>query len=55
MEIPYKQLSSDALRGIVEEFITRDGTDYGREEVPLEQKIDAALGHIRRGTVASPS
>jgi len=37
--IPCDQLSPDTLRAIIEEFVTRDGTDYGETEVPLEQKI----------------
>ena len=39
MEIPYKELSEDALRAIVEEFITREGTDYGDHEYSLDDKI----------------
>jgi uncharacterized protein YheU (UPF0270 family) len=40
MIIPYEQLSSDALQGLIEEFITREGTDYGVEEVSLNTKVD---------------
>jgi uncharacterized protein YheU (UPF0270 family) len=29
MIIPYTMLSPDTLRGIVEEFVLREGTDYG--------------------------
>lgn len=39
-------LSKQALRGLVEEFVSRDGTDYGREEKTLEQKVDAVLRQI---------
>ncbi len=37
--IPYTQLSAQALAGVVEEFVTRDGTDYGMQELSLESKI----------------
>lgn len=37
--IPWKELSPEALTGIIEEFVTRDGTDYGEVEVCLEDKI----------------
>jgi uncharacterized protein YheU (UPF0270 family) len=29
MMIPHRMLSPDALRGVIEVFITREGTDYG--------------------------
>lgn len=32
-------LSPEALRGLLEEFITREGTDYGHREVSLDDKI----------------
>ncbi|WP_457551673.1 YheU family protein [Desulfobacula sp.] len=28
LKIPYGQLSPEALYGVIEEFVTRDGTDY---------------------------
>src|SRR6266849_1499383 len=30
--IPHRRLSPDALRGVIEAFITREGTDYGPHE-----------------------
>ncbi|HJN94722.1 MAG: hypothetical protein CMQ15_03555 [Gammaproteobacteria bacterium] len=44
MEIPYTELSDEALRGIIEEYITREGTEYGTREFSLEQKIE----HVRQ-------
>jgi uncharacterized protein YheU (UPF0270 family) len=29
MIIPHRMLSPDALRGVIEAFVTREGTDYG--------------------------
>lgn len=34
-----RDLSSEALRGVIEEFITREGTDYGLVEASLERKV----------------
>jgi uncharacterized protein YheU (UPF0270 family) len=34
--IPVNKLSPDALQGVIEEFISRDGTDYGEMEVSPE-------------------
>ena len=38
-KIPVNKLSAEALQGVIEEFISRDGTDYGETEVPLETKF----------------
>ena len=32
-KIPIDRLSPEALRGVIEEFISREGTDYGDREV----------------------
>lgn len=29
IQVPYQRLSDEALTGIIEEFISREGTDYG--------------------------
>jgi uncharacterized protein YheU (UPF0270 family) len=51
MEVPFQRLSADALLGLVREFVTRDGTDYGEQEVPLEAKIRAVMQQLERGEV----
>ncbi|MGH1371198.1 MAG: YheU family protein [Cellvibrionaceae bacterium] len=43
MIIPYEQLSADAVQGLIEEFITREGTDYGDVEFSLDEKVE----HVR--------
>ncbi|GAA5316504.1 MAG: YheU family protein [Candidatus Pelagadaptatus aseana] len=49
--IPYEQLSSEALNGLVEEFITREGTDYGLQEISLTDKVAQVLTQIKQGDV----
>jgi uncharacterized protein YheU (UPF0270 family) len=49
IKIPYDQLSPEALQGVVEEFVTRDGTDYGEVEVPLETKIAQVMNQLKSG------
>ncbi len=49
LKIPYDQLSPEALRGVIEEFVTRDGTDYGEIEVSLDTKISQMLGQLKSG------
>lgn len=34
--IPVNKLSPEALQGVIEEFISRDGTDYGEIEASRE-------------------
>ncbi|MDP6536734.1 MAG: YheU family protein [Gammaproteobacteria bacterium] len=48
MEIPYTELSDEALKGIIEEYITREGTEYGALELSLEQKIEQVRQQLLR-------
>lgn len=48
-EIPYEQLSQDALYGVIEEFVNREGTDYGMVEFSFEEKCQQLLGEIQTG------
>jgi uncharacterized protein len=50
-EVPYTALSADALRGLIEEFVTRSGTDYGDREVSLDEKIADVMRQLERGEV----
>ena len=52
MEIPAEALSRAALDGLIEEFVTRDGTDYGSEECTLDDKKSAVVRQLDRGEVA---
>lgn len=49
MEIPYDLLSKDALRSLVEEFVTREGTDYGHRDWDLERKVEAVMRQLKYG------
>jgi uncharacterized protein len=51
MIISYEQLSSDALQGLIEEFITREGTDYGEEEISLDIKVEQIKQLLKRREV----
>lgn len=51
MIIPPESLSEDALKGVLEEFISRDGTDYGELELSLEAKIARLKPQVVRGEV----
>lgn len=51
MEIPYKELSADALTAIIEEYITREGTEYGNQEYTLSQKVAQVRRQLQTGEV----
>ena len=51
MKIPHQQLSAEALQTLVEEFVTRDGTDYGNSEVSLEQKTRQVVQQLDKGDI----
>lgn len=44
-------LSQQALRGLIEEFVSRDGTDYGASERSLEEKVALVERQLDRGEV----
>ena len=50
MIIPWQELDQDTLRNIVESVVLREGTDYGFEELSLEQKVQRLLTLSRNGT-----
>jgi uncharacterized protein YheU (UPF0270 family) len=37
--VPYTELSADALMGVIESFVLREGTDYGERDVAFETKV----------------
>ena len=51
IEIPLNELSADALQGVLEEYVSRDGTDYGELELSLQQKTQRLLQQWQRKEV----
>ena len=51
IEIPPSDLSREALRALIEEFVTRDGTDYGAVERSLDAKVADVMHQLARGEV----
>ena len=47
--IPVNRLSPEALRGVIEEFISRDGTDYGAVETSQETKFRQVKHKLETG------
>lgn len=40
MEIPFQALNPDTLNNLIQELVTRDGTDYGESEISLAEKVE---------------
>lgn len=51
VEVPWDAIAADTLEALVEEYVTRDGTDYGDSEVPLARKVAQVREQLRRGEV----
>jgi uncharacterized protein YheU (UPF0270 family) len=47
--VPHTELSPEALRGVVESFVLREGTDYGERDVAFETKVAQVIRQLERG------
>ena len=47
--IPYQRLSPEALDAVIEEFVTREGTDYGEYDYSLDDKKQHILKQLQSG------
>jgi uncharacterized protein YheU (UPF0270 family) len=48
-KIPVNKLSPEALQGVIEEFISRVGTDYGEIEASTETKFRQVKDKLETG------
>ena len=48
MLIPHDQLEPDTLTRLIEDFVTRDGTDNG-DETPLATRVERVRRALQRG------
>jgi len=49
VRVPWRKLSEPALQGVLEEYVTREGTDYGHETYTLERKVADVRAQLERG------
>jgi uncharacterized protein len=49
VKVPPASLSPEALRGVVQAFVLREGTDYGHRDYSLEEKCAAVERQIEDG------
>ncbi|WP_369680066.1 YheU family protein [Alcanivorax jadensis] len=48
MIVPWKDLPPDTLTNLIEEFVTRDGTDYGDQEIPTTTKVEQVRNQLKK-------
>ncbi|MEH6571050.1 MAG: YheU family protein [Halioglobus sp.] len=49
LEIPIDRLAADVFDALLEEFASRDGTDYGEVETPLESRVSQLRRQLELG------
>ncbi len=49
VNIPHEMLSPEVLRRVIEEFVTREGTEYGDHDVTLDDKVAQVMAQLKRG------
>jgi hypothetical protein len=47
--VPLQRLQGEILQALLEEFASRDGTDYGEHELSLAQKTAALQKQLEQG------
>ena len=47
--VPVERIGADLLVALLEEFASRDGTDYGEREVSLEEKVSELRAQLSAG------
>ena len=51
MEIPHNQLSEETLLAVIEEFISREGTDYGQRMYTFDEKVEMVKSQLISGKI----
>ena len=49
--LPHDRLSQTTLQGLIEEFVTRDGTDTGYTDGSMVENIEMIIRQLKRGDV----
>ena len=46
IQVPPQRLQKEVLQALLEEYASRDGTDYGEREVTLDSKVESLQRQI---------
>jgi uncharacterized protein YheU (UPF0270 family) len=47
--VPWRDIDTATLDNLIEEFVTRDGTDYGEREIDTATKAEQVRRRLQRG------
>ena len=47
VDVPYERLDPETLQNVIEEFVTRDGADWGEAGGTLEEKVGQVMQQLR--------
>ena len=48
LDVPYQQIDPETLRRIIQEFVSRDGADWGDTGCTLDDKVEQVLQQLLR-------
>ena len=51
VDIPYEQLAPETLRRMIQEFVSRDGSDWAEDGCTLEDKVEQVLRQLKNRQV----
>jgi uncharacterized protein YheU (UPF0270 family) len=49
VDVPIEALSPEALLGVVDDYVLREGTEYGSADVSLERKREQVMKQLQAG------
>ncbi|KJF95699.1 hypothetical protein UB33_15190 [Photobacterium angustum] len=49
MIIPWQDIAPETLTNLIEQFVLREGTDYGEVEMSLENKVNYVIQQLKSG------
>ena len=49
MHISYEKVKTETLNALIEDFVSREGTEYGQREFSLTEKVDQVKAQLRSG------
>ena len=50
MIIPFKDLNTETLNSIIKEFVLREGTEYGAEDISIDEKVEQVIEQLALGS-----
>ncbi len=51
VDVPYQNINPETLRNMIEEFVSRDGSDWGDAGGAMEVKIEQVIRQFKDGKV----